>query len=1038
MEYSVGQQVRHKASKEFGVITKITKHGLTDYASVMFPSGLRSLAIQDLDIFNNITPDMKLTESQFGDPDDYRLMNLSKYVEYAFRNEPYNSLLTSRMLLQPHQVSVAHKVVNELSPRYILADEVGLGKTIEAGLIIKELKARGLAERVLILVPANLTRQWEWEMRTKFNEDFVIYDSSRIKELTKFKSDINPWELNKNIISSVHYARLDEVKQSIVRTNWDLVIFDEAHHLRRQMDYSSSIRSNKAYELAEDLSYKSDGLLLLTATPMQLQDYEFYSLTELLDPTLYGSYENYEQYKKNELPLINDLHKAVENADLASEDEIKTLLECFAARSTRYKTIYPTAERIINSNKTSPGLIKKQLKEEISKYHIPSKIMIRNRKRIIGGFTNRSAKIIGLNLSDKEEKLYQAVTRYVSEGYNSAMRNKDYIAGFLMVIFQKLLTSSSYALKASMIKRRDKLINAFEQNLQQTNELLDIEDEDYELLREAESAQNELVNGEIASLNNLIDMANDITTDTKLLELMKRCKELLKDKKEKVLIFTQFKTTLDYLRDNLSPYYDVVAFHGGMKTEEKDKAIEDFKISKQILISTEAGGEGRNMQFCNRLVNYDLPWNPIKIEQRIGRVDRFGQKKDVVVYNFSTIGTIEERILAVLTDRVKIFEETIGGLDPILGDFEENITKIIMSSTHSREQKINQFGNDMELKIHEAREMELKMADFVMDFASLNMEQASTLINNVSDRPNELLHTFIETFFSCYFTGTEDIRKTKSPDIYDIRLPDKLIEHCRKSFYRSDGFYNEVRGTFSKAIAEKNEGVEYLTYGHWLTKAIFSFCNQPSVRDGSTSYLCIDKSYADEFGISSDKGFLFNYSVCYRGVEEKKELIPLFIGFDDDEIYVDREYNIISSTYERESYEEPQINYHIKAMIARQKAEPLLVELSENERNRMQSDNQNKVEKENRRIFKLYEYKIEASRRKMNRILNQIEDFKRYGDINTQRIIPALQGQIKSITNVINDYEIERNQKLMDLNQKQQVVVDWELISAAVVDFINY
>ncbi|HYE12466.1 MAG TPA: helicase-related protein [Patescibacteria group bacterium] len=1037
MDYFIGQQVRHKANRDIGVITSITKHGTIDYASVIFPSGLKNLAIHDLEVLNNISPDLKLTEKQFGHPDDYKLMNLSKYVENVFRNEPYHSLLTSRMTLQPHQVSVAHKVVNGLSPRYILADEVGLGKTIEAGLIIKELRARGLAERILVLVPANLTRQWEWEMRTKFNENYVIYDSTRIKELKSLYPNTNPWDLNNNIICSVHYARLEEVKQLITDTNWDLVIFDEAHHLRRQLDFSSSIRSNKAYDLAEELSFKTDGLLLLTATPMQLHDFEFFSLTELLDPTLYGGYENYERYKNSDLPIINSIHRAVENSDLENEKGFDELLEVFSLYSDRYNNLHVKAQEIINSNKSSPGIIKKILKEEISKYHIPSKIMIRNRKRIIGGFTRRTAKTIGLNLSGKEAALYEAVTRYVSEGYNVARRNNDYIAGFLMVIFQKLLTSSSYALKAAMTKRRNKLSATYEQNNQPTSIVLDVDDESFEDLQKAEEIDTELLHGEIERLNSLIKMADEIKTDTKLIELMKVCKEVLKDKTEKILIFTQFTTTLEYLKSNLSPLYEIAVFHGGMKTEEKDRAIEDFRNTKQILICTEAGGEGRNMQFCYRMVNYDLPWNPIKIEQRIGRVDRFGQKKDVIVYNFATRNTIEERILAVLTERIKIFEETIGGLDPILGDFEDEIKDIIMADPHLRGAGIDKFANDIEYKMHIAREMEINMADFVMDFASLNIEKANELINNINDRPNELLQKFITTFFSCYFNETGELKETKTPGIYNIQLPDKLIEHCKKYYYRSDGFYSTIKCTFNKAVAEKNEGIEYVTYGHWLVKAIFSFCNQPDLRDGTSAFMCIEKSRAEEIGIDSDRGFMFSFSVCYRGVEEKRELIPIFIDLENNETFIDKEFSIIASDYEEESHEDPDTEFYIKAALAKQQVEPVLIELTEAERNSMQESNQGKVEVENRRITKQYEYRIKAINRKINRISDQINDLRRFGDSNSQRIIPALQGQIKALSVTISEYEKERDQKLAELSRRQKVVVDWELISAAAIEFIS-
>ena len=303
---TAGDQVRRRTTSEFGVVVFVDGA----YATVVFAdSGQAVVHVDDVEAAA-ADPLARLERGDLGDSHIARLRLQARYLQHAYRYDELSGLSNARIEPQLHQVFIAHRVSQKLRPRMILADEVGLGKTIEAGLIIKELIARQAAERILVICPASLQYQWQFELQSKFNEEFIIIDGPYAKILGRDGS--NPWAKQDRVITSLSLARREDRAAQIIEAPWDLVVFDEAHHVRRRWEGPGRFRTTQAYRLADELKELVDGMLLLTATPMQLHPFELYSLVELVEPGLYPTYESYDS-KRTDLPELNELMRDLQS-----------------------------------------------------------------------------------------------------------------------------------------------------------------------------------------------------------------------------------------------------------------------------------------------------------------------------------------------------------------------------------------------------------------------------------------------------------------------------------------------------------------------------------------------------------------------------------------------------------------------------------------------------------------------------------------------------------------------------------------------------
>lgn len=565
------------------------------------------------------------------------------------------SSLASGIVPLPHQLHVLNRAMETNNIRYILADEVGLGKTIEAGMIIRELKSRGLVSRILVVCPTGLVTQWASEMQEKFHEKFQVIlpsDYDTIRRLTdnddvygQFDQVISPMDSIKPIEKHAGWSdeKVEAYNQeriySIINSGWDLIIIDEAHRV------AGSSGEVARYKLGNLLSQASPYLLLLSATPHNGKTEPFLRLIRLLD------------------------------ADA-----------------------FPNAKSIVREQ-VAPFLIRTEKREAID-----------NNGNLL--FKNRITHLVSLNWDERnnlQQELYQAVSSYVSKTYNKALRNrkKNMCLIFLLIIMQRMVTSSTAAIRQSLERRlrvlleqRTRVGNLTEEDLDELN----IEDGVEDAL-EAISLDMELEIEELQTIIALAKQAQFQNQDAKVEPLLNEIDAILsEDHDQKIIIFTEFVATQDYLRDLLvNRGYSVTILNGGMSIEERNAAMHEFRNETSIFISTDAGGEGLNLQFANIIINYDLPWNPMKIEQRCGRVDRIGQQRDVHIYNFIVADTVENRVREVLEEKLSVILKEMGVdkySDVLDSEVAEcDFTDVYMSSIGHRTQiEKNMYPVEAEMK----------------------------------------------------------------------------------------------------------------------------------------------------------------------------------------------------------------------------------------------------------------------------------------------------------------------------------------------------
>ncbi len=569
------------------------------------------------------------THSFRGDGHVLRLALQAFSLGIAYEFDPYFGLSISRVDPLPHQLEAVYDYLLKLARvRFLLADDAGAGKTIMAGLLLRELRLRGLAERTLIVCPSNLTFQWKRELFDKFNETFTVLKGDQIRD----QYGSNQWMDQKQIITSLDLAKREDILPGLRQAHWDLVIVDEAH----RMSWTPPSRKTARYALGELLRDACDHLLLLTATPHKGNPENFTLFLQLLDEDAYAD--------------VKSIREAME----------KRFAPFYLRRTKEAMCYFPRRQ---------PDGSWQALKI----------------------FTKRIPHVADFHMDGAEDHLYREVTAFVkSQSHRAAAQGDDRRAlaiRFLMALYQRRLASSTYALRRSLGNRAKRLA----EELQRAREIArtappDLPDsEDLEEMEEAERerleglldavtlAQNpEEVREEIAALNELAAKAKDFENSGQEAKLSK-LKEVLQEKgffdhpEQRLLIFTEFKDTLDYLVGKLGDWGFRVGFiHGGMHIGTRDApgtrlyAEQQFKDGDiQVLVATEAAGEGINLQCCHILFNYDIPWNPNRLEQRMGRIHRYGQTKDCLIFNFVATNTIEGHVLRRLLERLQEIRDAL-------------------------------------------------------------------------------------------------------------------------------------------------------------------------------------------------------------------------------------------------------------------------------------------------------------------------------------------------------------------------------------------
>jgi len=666
-----------------------------------------------------------------------RLLVESARIRLAYSHDKHFAVSLSGIRTLPHQIEAVYmKMLPQPRLRFLLADDPGAGKTIMAGLLIKEMKLREAVERILILCPSPLTIQWQDEMLRWFGESFdIIFSAVDQQQLT------NPWQRSSQVIASLDYAKQEEVRERVWQQHWDLVIIDEAHkcsaYTKRSSTRGDEAEKTKRYQLAEKLAADADHVLLLTATPHHGDDDRFAHFVRLLDPDLFP-----------------EPHRLSEKAGEIRRDILRLGPDC------------PWALR--------------RLKEDL--------------KDLEGHrlFPDRHAHTITFKLNKDEYDLYKAVTAYINEFLPQASGKKKQSVALTRTVLQRRLASSTMAIHESIRRRLQKQQELLEEleslppaqrakRLAQLQGCLIDAEQDEDDLDDAErdqlvdeftsAVELDQLRTEIAALQELLARARrvkDLASDSKLTALrdcLKRAEfgELV-DGRGKLLIFTEHRDTLKHLLEHLQKWgYSTCNIHGGMNPHERKRAQEDFRTSRQVCAATEAAGEGINLQFCRLMVNYDLPWNPTRLEQRLGRIHRIGQDRDVHAFNFVASESedgqpvIEGRILQRLLEKMEqmravLADRVFDVVGEVLSLNDINLPEILREAAHDPrrlEEYLDQIENvDPQLLLQYEKATGIALARANVDFSGFQRA-------NVEAEERRLMPRYVEDQFvkSCREVG---------------------------------------------------------------------------------------------------------------------------------------------------------------------------------------------------------------------------------------------------------------------------------------------
>ncbi len=754
-----------------------------------------------------------------GDAALFRLGIEAQRLGLAYEYDPYFSLSIARVDPLPHQLEAVYEYFLKLPRiRFLLADDPGAGKTVMAGLLLKELKARGLVKRVLVVTPANLTFQWQRELKDKFRESFEVINSDVLR--TNYGQ--NPWQDRNQLITSVSWvSRIEDARESLLRSRWDLVVVDEAH----KMAAYAEDRKTLAYRLGEALSGMTDHLLLMTATPHKGDPDNFCLFLSLLDKDVYGNVESLEQaMRQNEAPF-------------------------YLRRIKEALVTFPDPET---------GKVKRL-------------------------FTMRKVNTADFQLDGEELDFYDALTRYVEDQSILASAEdsaRGRAVGFTMAMLQRRMASTVYAVRRSLERmkdRREKILadpdthrkEQIERKLPEDFEDL-TEEEQQDIVAQLEDVVADIdpaaLREEIARLTRLIDQAKQLErrqVESKLTKLKSILTEngFFSDPKKKLLVFTEHKDSLDFLagdgRDGrpvgkLREWgLTVATIHGGMKIGDRDTpgsriyAEREFRDTCQILVATEAAGEGINLQFCSEMVNYDIPWNPVRLEQRIGRIHRYGQEKTCVIFNFVASNTREGRVLGKLQLRLAEIRKELGTdqVFDVVGEvLPANEVERLFRDMYARRLDVNQVEERIVEKV-DSKAFRAITESALEGLAKKELNLSAIIGRSVEAKERRLVPEAIENFFveSSPVVGLTPKATAEGSHTYRVgRTPRHLLpvgDRLEARFGRLGREYAKV--CFDKQYLVKEPTLEWVTPGHPLFEVVRETVSESSadaLRRGAVFY----------------------------------------------------------------------------------------------------------------------------------------------------------------------------------------------------------
>jgi SNF2 family DNA or RNA helicase len=691
-----------------------------------------------------------------------------------------------------HQLKIVRRIIKNYPQSAIICDEVGLGKTISAGLTIRYLLLAKKAKRILILVPASVLPQWQEELREKFNLHFWSYDKGIFTNTygETYTPQNNPWDEQDLILASSHLVRRKDRQNELLNAqNWDVVALDEAHHARRKSPQTREDKPNSLLTLMRELKLKTEFLLLLTATPMQIDSIEIFDLLNLVG--LQGQW----QYQDNFCDYFDSLPQKVDRLRLEFWQKMSTdyfknggqvcsIFQNFLSQKDRllyYRLLdlWQKGKTISNSKQLLQETEFINYSRQFLTLHTPLKdLMFRHTRDTLREYYQKGIinspipvrKVFDNAIAlekQREVPLYRAVSDYVRHFYNLAQKEQRKALGFLMTLYRRRLTSSFYAIKKSL-ERRLEGISITE------DDLIDIDEADDQIIAGLEQYFTPTDPAEIHYLEELLKQFENTGEDTKLSVFLDILRQELMNR-ETAIVFFQYTDTMDYVRETLTKlYHNQVACYSGRggeifennqwKIVKKELIKNQFREGKiKILLATKSASEGLNLQTCGVILMYSMPWNPMQVEQQIGRLDRIGQiYPEIFIHNFYYDGTVEAKVYQKLRNRINAFETVVGNLQPILAQVPTFIEQAVMAADPEEE--------------------------------GVLLKELDTIINNPSLRPD------LETMVA-------------------LNVESDLIE-IREAFNHSKITPEMTKNLLTQSPILKRKGVEFFEKDHqiWLVK----------------------------------------------------------------------------------------------------------------------------------------------------------------------------------------------------------------------------
>ncbi|MHB1094734.1 MAG: DEAD/DEAH box helicase [Gemmatimonadaceae bacterium] len=699
------------------------------------------------------------------DAENERMRQVWAFIEHAAGTEPNGMWVgpqTASVEPWPHQIRAYDRLWNSWPPRLLIADEVGLGKTVQAGLLLRQAWLTGRAKRMLVMAPKAVLTQWQRELREKFNLHWPIYDGSKLQWpespawAGRREQPVSRLEWLKEpfVLVSSHLVRRSDRAQDLLGAEpWDLVVLDEAHHARRKGAGAATAGGDKGpnamLALMQKLAQKTKGLLLLTATPMQVHPVEVWDLLQLLGlPREWSAGEFLAFYDRvNEAPTVEGLEglsrlfQALEREfGAVAPDVVQRITGLGSFRSKKLLSALrddatlprrqlsaedkQAAYRFLRTQTPVRKLVSRHTRELLRRYYHAGKLTTRVADRIV--------KDEFVTMSDAERAVYEAVEDYITTTYNAAAADERNAVGFVMTIYRRRLASSFAALRSTLEKR---LAATRLPTLGATVGEEDLDDDELSEGRDELSAGDVLSaqalrSEEARSLEDLLEMVSVLPPDTKLRLLQYRLEGIRDAGYSQVMVFTQYVNTMVFLRDALAARgWSVMTYSGegggvrdgdgNWSTISRDEAKRRFKAGKaQVMVCTDAAAEGLNFQFCGALVNYDMPWNPMRVEQRIGRIDRLGQKyEQIQIVNLHYADTVETDVYRALRERIGLFEGVVGKLQPILAQLPGTIRGAVLTGADRRPRDRAEITRQIGEEIEKARQATFDLdEDSVVDF----------------------------------------------------------------------------------------------------------------------------------------------------------------------------------------------------------------------------------------------------------------------------------------------------------------------------------